>query len=214
MPTSSKTLSLLRRLRPSVKLDTSIEIEIGPEVYNPSDDSYLLLKVVDVSPEERFLEIGAGTGLLSIHAAKLGARVTAADFNPHAVECTKRNAAKNSVRIDTVKSDLFEKVQGNYDVIVFNPPYLPGATTSTSWIERAWSGGDEGSETAVKFLNDAWKHLSPGGRIFIILSSVGGLMSVLKSARERYDSEMLEEQHMFFESIYAYRFRLKTNTTR
>jgi release factor glutamine methyltransferase len=197
-----------------VKLDTSIEIDVGPEVYNPSDDSYLLLKVVDVSPEERFLEIGAGTGLLSIHAAKLGARVTAADVNPHAVECTKRNAAKNSVRIDTVKSDLFEKVQGNYDVIVFNPPYLPGATTSTSWIERAWSGGDEGSETAVKFLNDAWKHLSPGGRILIILSSVGGLMSVLKSARERYDSEMLEEQHMFFESIYAYRFRLKTNMTR
>jgi release factor glutamine methyltransferase len=197
-----------------VKLDTSIEIDVGPEVYNPSDDSYLLLKVVDVNPEERFLEIGAGTGLLSIHAAKLGARVTAADVNPHAVECTKRNAAKNSVRIDTVKSDLFEKVQGNYDVIVFNPPYLPGATTSTSWIERAWSGGDEGSETAVKFLNDAWKHLSPGGRILIILSSVGGLMSVLKSARERYDSEMLEEQHMFFESIYAYRFRLKTNMTR
>lgn len=197
-----------------MNLDTSIEIDVGPEVYNPSDDSYLLLKVVDVSPEERFLEIGAGTGLLSIHAAKVGARVTAGDVNPHAVECTKRNAAKNSVRIDTVRSDLFEKVQGNYDVIVFNPPYLPGATTSTSWIERAWSGGDEGSETAVQFLNDAWKHLSPGGRIFMILSSVGGLMSVLKSARERYDSEMLEEQHMFFESIYAYRFRLKTNTTR
>ena len=196
-----------------MKLDTSIEIEIGPEVYNPSDDSYLLLKVVDVSPEERFLEMGPGTGLLSIHAAKLGAIVTAADVNPHAVECTKRNAAKNSVRIDTFKSDLFEKVQGNYDVIVFNPPYLPGATTSTSWIERAWSGGEEGSETAVQFLNDAWKHLSPGGRIFMILSSVGGLMSVLKSARERYDSEMLEEQHMFFESIYAYRFRLKTIST-
>lgn len=197
-----------------MKLDTSIEIEIGPEVYNPSDDSYLLLKVVDVSPEERFLEMGPGTGLLSIHAAKLGAKVTAADVNPHAVECTKRNAAKNSVRIDTFKSDLFEKVQGNYDVIVFNPPYLPGAATSTSWIERAWSGGDEGSETAVQFLNDAWKHLSPGGRIFMILSSVGGLMSVLKSARERYDSEMLEEQHMFFESIYAYRFRLKTISTK
>lgn len=193
-----------------MKLDTSIEIEVGPEVYNPSDDSYLLLKVVDVSPEERFLEMGPGTGLLSIHAAKLGAIVTAADVNPHAVECTKRNAAKNSVRIDTVKSDLFEKVQGNYDVIVFNPPYLPGAATSTSWIEKAWSGGDDGSETAVQFLNDAWKHLSPGGRIFMILSSVGGLMSVLRSARERYDSEMLEEQHMFFESIYAYRFRLKT----
>jgi release factor glutamine methyltransferase len=198
-----------------VKLDASIEIDVLPEVYNPSDDSFLLLKVVDgVTSGKSFLEMGPGTGLLSIHAAKLGARVTAVDINPHAVECTIRNAARNGVRIDVIRSDLFEKVQGNYDVIVFNPPYLPGSASSTSWIERAWSGGDEGSEVAIRFLNEAWKHLSPGGSIFIILSSVGGLMSVLKSARERYDSEMLEEQHMFFESIYAYKFRLKTNATR
>ncbi len=198
-----------------MKLDASIEIDVLPEVYNPSDDSFLLLKVVDgVTSGKSILEMGPGTGLLSIHAAKLGARVTAADINPHAVECTIRNAARSGVRIEVVRSDLFEKVQGNYDVIVFNPPYLPGSASSTSWIERAWSGGDEGSEVAVRFLNEAWKHLSPGGSIFMILSSVGGLMSVLKSARERYDSEMLEEQHMFFESIYAYKFRLKTNATR
>jgi release factor glutamine methyltransferase len=198
-----------------VNLDASITIDVLPEVYNPSDDSFLLLKVVDgVAPGKSFLEIGPGTGLLSIHAAKLGARVTAADINPHAVECTVRNAARNGVRMEVVRGDLFEKIQGNFDVIAFNPPYLPGSTSSTSWIERAWSGGDEGSEIAVRFLDDAWRHLSPGGSIFMILSSVGGLMSVLKSARERYDSEMLEEQHMFFESIYAYRFRLKSDMTR
>ena len=198
-----------------MKLDASIEIDVLPEVYNPSDDSFLLLKVVDgVTSGKSLIEMGPGTGLLSIHAAKLGARVTAADINPHAVECTIRNADRNGVRIDVIGSDLFEKVQGNYDVIVFNPPYLPGSASSTSWIERAWSGGDEGSEVAIRFLSEAWKHLSPGGSIFMILSSVGGLMSVLKSARERYDSEMLEEQHMFFESIYAYKFRLKTNATR
>jgi len=198
-----------------MRLDASIEIDVMPDVYNPSDDSFLLLKVVDgVTPGKSFLEMGPGTGLLSIHAAKLGAQVTAADVSPHAVECTVRNAARNSVRLEVVRSDLFERIRGNFDVIVFNPPYLPGSASSTSWIERAWSGGDEGSEVAVRFLNDAWRHLSPGGSIFMILSSVGGLMSVLKSARERYDSEMLEEQHMFFESIYAYRFRLKTNSTR
>lgn len=192
-----------------MKVDGSIEIEVDDEVYNPSDDSYLLLRCVEVSPGQSFLEMGAGTGLVALHAAKLGAKVTAADVNPKAVECTRRNAARNGIRLEVVRSDLFEKVTGVFDVIAFNPPYLPGTASSTSWVEKAWAGGEEGSEMALEFLANAWRHLAPGGRIFMVLSSVGGLMSLLKGARERYESEMLEEKHMFFESIYAYRFKVR-----
>jgi release factor glutamine methyltransferase len=188
-----------------VRLDPSLEIDVSPDVYNPSDDSYLLLKVVDVSPDESLLEMGTGTGLVAVHAAKLGAKVTGVDINPHAVDCARRNAARNNVRLEIVRGDLFDKILGSFDVIAFNPPYLPGETTSTTWIEKAWSGGEEGSEVAIRFLRDAWRHLNPGGRIYIILSSVGGLMSVLKAAKERYGMEMLIEQHMFFESIFAYK---------
>ncbi len=192
-----------------MKVDGSIDIEVDDEVYNPSDDSYLLLRCVEVSPGQSFLEMGAGTGLVALHAAKLGAKVTAADVNPKAVECTRRNAARNGIRLEVVRSDLFEKVTGIFDVIAFNPPYLPGTASSTSWVEKAWAGGEEGSEMALEFLANAWRHLAPGGRIFMVLSSVGGLMSLLKGARERYESEMLEEKHMFFESIYAYRFKVR-----
>jgi len=192
-----------------VKFDSGIDIEVEKEVYNPSDDSYLLLKCVEVSPAESFLEMGAGSGLIALHAAKLGARVTAVDVNPHAVECARRNASRNGLRIDVVRSNLFERVDGTFDVIAFNPPYLPGTASSTSWVEKAWAGGEEGSEMAVEFLQNAWRHLAPGGRIYMVLSSVGGLMSLLKAARERYESEMLEERHMFFESIYVYKFRAR-----
>jgi len=188
-----------------VRLDPTLEIEVLPEVYNPSDDSYLLLKVVEVPPDGSLLEMGAGTGLVAVHAARLGAKVTAVDINPHAIDCARRNAARNNVRLETVRGDLFDKVPGSFDVIAFNPPYLPGETTSTTWIEKAWSGGEEGSEVAVRFLQDAWRHLNPGGRIYMILSSTGGLMSVLKAAKERYRAEMLIEQRMFFESIFAYK---------
>ncbi len=188
-----------------MRLDPTLEIDAAPDVYNPSDDSYLLLKIVEVSPAESLLEMGTGTGLVAVHAARLGAKVTAIDINPHAVECVKRNAARNNVRLEIIHGDLFDKIPGSFDVIAFNPPYLPGETTSTTWIEKAWSGGEEGSEVAVRFLRDAWKHLNPGGRIYIILSSVGGLMSVLKAAKERYSAEMLIEQRMFFESIFAYK---------
>jgi len=190
-----------------VKQDHTLDISFTSEVYNPSDDSFLLLKVMQVAPGQSFLDMGCGTGILGIHAAKLGAEVVAADVNPHAVECAKRNASANDVKIRVVESDLFSRVPGYFDVISFNPPYLPGKETSTSWIERAWSGGEEGSEVAIRFLDQAWKHLNPGGSIYMILSSIGGIMSVVRAARNHYDSEMLEEQHMFFESIYAYKLR-------
>ncbi len=193
----------------AVKLDSSIDIEIDAEVYNPSDDSYLLLKCVEVSPGQSLLEMGTGSGLIALHAARLGARVTAADVNPNAVQCARRNAARNNIRLEVVQSDLFERISGVFDVVAFNPPYLSGTASSTSWVEKAWAGGEEGSEMAVRFLEQAWRHLAPGGRIYMVLSSVGGLMSPLKAAKQRYESEMLEEKHLFFESIYIYRFRLR-----
>lgn len=190
----------------AVRLDTSIDVSESPEVYAPAEDSYLLLKVVEVRPGQTLLDMGCGTGLIGLHAAKLGAVVTASDINPHAVELARRNAARNELKLEVVESDLFEKVSGEFDVICFNPPYLPSDPGPSSWIERAWSGGTEGSEVSERFLDQAWRHLVPGGRIYMILSSLTGLRSVLKASRERYEAEMLEERHMFFESIYAYSF--------
>jgi len=195
-------LALLRHL---VILDSSIDIEVMPEVYSPSDDSYMLLRAIRLSPGQSLLEVGCGSGLIAVHAAKLGADVTAVDINPNAVECTRQNAIRNRARVLARESDLFQNVTGYFDVIAFNPPYLPTEARSTSWIEKSWSGGEEGSETAISFLKDAWRHLAPGGNVYLVLSSIGGLMSVLKAAKEKYECEMLEEMHQFFESVYTYR---------
>ncbi len=194
-----------------MKLDTGLEIDILPEVYNPSDDSYLLLDVVDILPGQSLLEMGSGAGMLAIHAAKAGALVTACDLNPIAVECTRRNAARNNVRVKAFESDLFSRVEGLFDTIAFNPPYLPGKAASTAWIEKAWSGGEDGGEITMRFLEQAWGHLGPGGGVYLILSSIGGFTSVLKAAKERYESELLAEKRMFFESIFAFRFTLRSH---
>lgn len=192
-----------------MKFDNDISVEVPPEVYEPSDDSFLLLRVADPRAGESFLEIGAGSGIVSLHAAKLGAKVTATDLSPHAVECVRRNAARNNLRVKVILSDLFDRVDGEFDVIVFNPPYLPSEGKSTSWIERSWAGGEHGSETAVRFIEQAWKHLAPGGRIYLILSSLTGVMQVLRETKERYESVMVEEKHLFFESVFAYRLVLR-----
>jgi len=190
----------------AVRLDLTIDIEMLPEVYSPSDDSYLLLDVIEVVPGSKLLDMGTGSGIIALHAAKAGARVTAVDINPSAVKCARANAFRNDLKVEVVESDLFEKVTGIYDVITFNPPYLPAEGTSSSWIEKSWSGGSDGSEVVTRFLEKAWLHLSPGGNIFVVLSSLGSLRGVLKSGRERYEGEMLAEKHMFFESIFVYRF--------
>jgi release factor glutamine methyltransferase len=155
------------------------------------------------------LELGCGTGIVALHAAKLGASVTAADISPIAIECTRRNAARNDLKVKVVRSDLFEDIRGSFDVVAFNPPYLPREGGSTSWIERSWDGGDQGSEVSVRFLEQAWKHLAPGGRAYLVLSSIGGLMSVLRAARERYEAELIAEERMFFESVYVYRLKAR-----
>lgn len=188
-----------------MKLDPSVDIDLLPEVYDPNDDSYLMLEAIEVSAEERFLDMGCGTGLIAIHAAKAGAEVVAADINPHAVNCTRRNAHKNGVRLEVVQSNLFENVDGVFDVIAFNPPYLAGDDTTTAWIERSWSGGDDGTDVVGPFLEQASRYLTPSGRIYIILSSLGGLRTLLRTAKKQYRSTMVNEKHMFFESIFAYR---------
>lgn len=196
----------------AVKVDTGIDIDTASEVYNPSDDSFLLVGVLEVSPGERLLDMGTGTGIVALHAARAGARVMAVDLNPLAVACARSNALRNDLKVDVRQSDLFENVEGLFDIITFNPPYLPEKSAPTTWMERAWSGGSDGSEVVVRFLENAWRFLAPGGRIFIILSSFGSIRTVLRTAKERYDAEMVEERHMFFESILAYRLSLKKDT--
>ena len=107
-----------------MKIDTSIKIKVNCGVYPPSEDSYLLIECIDVG-KEKVLEIGTGTGIIALHAAKNGAVVTTVDKNQKAVKNARGNAEKNGINIDIKQSDLFSSVDGMFDVIIFNPPYLP-----------------------------------------------------------------------------------------
>ena len=126
-----------------------IKLKLHPEVYEPAEDSILLLKnLIDVRDKE-VLEIGVGTGLISIACAKRGAkRVVGVDINPYAVKLAKENAKLNNVNITFFESDLFENVEGEFDVILFNPPYLPTSEDDKidSYLNYAFDGGENGRE--------------------------------------------------------------------
>ena len=74
------------------------------------------------------LDLCCGSGCIGIVLAALGgARVTAADISADALSMTERNARRNGVSLKTVQSDLFDSVEGTFDLIVSNPPYLSQA---------------------------------------------------------------------------------------
>ena len=181
-----------------MEYDPGIGIAGDPEVYPPSDDSVLLIESLDVRPGERVLEIGSGSGVVSVHCALNGCTVTAGDVNPGAVELTRRNAEANGAVVDVVLTDVYSAVEGRFDTIVFNLPYLP--VEEEGLLERAWSGGPDGLGPLPRLLEGADDHLLPGGRVVVVVSSLmdrDGLERTLAG----WDRRVLGELPLFFERL-------------
>jgi release factor glutamine methyltransferase len=154
-----------------------IKLKLHSEVYEPAEDSILLLKnLVNVKNKE-VLEIGVGTGLISIACAKKGAKkVVGVDINPYAVKLAKENAKLNNVDVLFFESDLFENVNGKFDIILFNPPYLPTSEDDKieSYLNYAFDGGKNGREILDRFIDNLPKYLKKGGVAQILQSSLTG----------------------------------------
>lgn len=153
--------------------------DVPESVYYPREDSLLLAKAIenlDLHDKTAF-EIGCGCGFLSILMAKTGANVTAVDINPVAVEITKKNAKANKVTLEARKSDLFLDIEGKFELIIFNPPYLP---TEEGEDDKTYAGGTSGRETIERFIADVKKHLVPNGAVLIVISSLTGEAETIK----------------------------------
>ncbi len=125
-----------------------MRIERCPGVYEPEDDSYLLMAIEEV--RGRVIEIGCGTGIVGLSYAASGASVTLVDISESAVRCATRNATENGLQVKVIRSDMFSAIRGRFDYAIFNPPYLP----STPPNDPAWSGGKKGNEMTTRFLRE------------------------------------------------------------
>ena len=83
-----------------MRLDSELAIEECEDVYPPREDTYLLIECIEPKAGQRILEMGCGSGLISLHCAKLGAIVVAADINPKAVACTLANFQRNHLQAE------------------------------------------------------------------------------------------------------------------
>jgi release factor glutamine methyltransferase len=184
-----------------MRFDPDIEIVCDGGVYEPAEDSRMMVESVEVEPGDRVFEVGCGSGIVALHCAKAGADVTASDISPEAVLCARDNASRNKLKIRAAEGDMMEAASGEYDVIIFNPPYLPEGGAD----DPRWTGGRSGIEAAIRFLEQCGRHLAVGGRVYTIASSLAGRREFEEAAeRLGYDRRIVNEKRIFFEELAVY----------
>ncbi len=170
-------------------------------VYEPGEDSYIILDYIKkYGNNKKVLDMGCGSGILGIQAAMLNSDVTAVDLNPLALRLTKKNAESNNVKIRVIYSDLFEFVpEEKYDLIIFNPPYLPEDPIVK---DIDLTGGLYGYETTLKFLELAQHYMAKNSNIILAISSLSQPDIVFEKLKElKYDYNILKEEKFAWEKL-------------
>jgi methylase of polypeptide subunit release factors len=149
-------------------------IVVFPQVYVPFDQSIvdLLDENLDIVPGDTVLDMGTGTGVLALLAAKKGAKlVVATDILEQAV----LNARENARRLGLEGSievrgpcDLFEYVEEKFDSVIFNPPWIRGSAKSV--YEGAQY--DKFGDIIERFLSGVEAHLEEDGSIYLFYSDI------------------------------------------
>jgi release factor glutamine methyltransferase len=152
-----------------------------PGVLKPPSDTWLLAGQMLAEPVPQggsVLDLCAGTGLLAVLAAREHrADVVAVDISRRAILNTLINASLNGLTVTAIRGDLFAPLDGRrFDLIVSNPPYLPSANGSprSHSSARAWDAGPSGRDYLDRICREAPAHLSPGGSLLLVHSSVCG----------------------------------------
>ncbi len=128
------------------------------------------LDACELAPDTAVLDMGTGSGVCALSAARRARRVVAVDVSPAAVRCARLNALVNDLdeRVDVREGDLFAALAGErFDLVLFNPPFLIG--TPKDHRDAAWRS----EEAARRFAAGLAEHLEPGGTALVLLSSFG-----------------------------------------
>jgi len=173
------------------------------KVYEPAEDSYLLMGTIEntvrKSPRKNLkaLDVGTGSGILAKRMKELlpKGKVFALDIDRNAAKAVKRD-------VQVVLSDLFSGIRGTFDLIVFNPPYLPADMFPP---ELQTIGGKKGYETINRFIQELPKHLKKEGKCLFVISSLtrpGEVEECLK--KHGLSWEITDEKKLSFETLYVY----------
>jgi release factor glutamine methyltransferase len=156
-----------------------------PGVFAPRSDSWLLAAVGRREPlpaGARVLELCSGPAFAGVASARGRGSLTAVDVSRRAVVNARVNGWLNGVSVIARRGDLFEAVgDQRFDLILANPPYVPGPPAPERGPARAWDAGEDGREVVDRICADAASHLLPGGVVLLVHSDIIGAETTLEA---------------------------------
>ena len=156
-----------------------MELKVDERVLIPRPETEELVELIlteNAKPNQSVLDIGTGSGAIALALAKNRPDwlVTASDISPDALNLASENASLQDLKISFKKSDCFEEIAENYDIIVSNPPYISRADESEVGLNVLHSephlalfAEEDGLAIYRKIAQEAKNHLREGGKIYL-----------------------------------------------
>lgn len=148
-----------------------LELVLEEGVFPPSTNGSFVARKMVINPGEKVADVGTGTGIIAILAAKLGGIVVGTDISFDSVRLAKNNSILNKVSCNFFKTEYLDSFQEKFDVIIAN---LPQDIVPRKYVKNIGndlfetiSGGEQGNKHIIKFLKKAKKYMHSNTRLYL-----------------------------------------------
>ncbi len=170
------------------------DLTVGPATFRPSTISMLLASALEIEADSVVVDVGCGSGVLAIVAAKLGARkVYGIDAASDTIAVGTANAVAQGVSEVTefYEGDLFDPLPDHVqaDVVIGDVSGIPDELAEASgWFPSGLAGGVSGAELPMRMLEEAKRLLRRGGKLFLPTGTLQDEQSILDKAKSIFGS--------------------------
>jgi release factor glutamine methyltransferase len=191
----AKTFARGTEFRKVTVQGTDIDLEVNEHIFPPSVNGSFYAASIKVNAGETVIDIGTGSGVLGIFAAKVGAMVSATDVDGYAIEVAGRNASLNKVEVEFSRGTLFAALDKKFDVILAN---LPNEIIHQTYLDEVgeelantFDGGERGNEHILGLLKVAKKHMHAKSRLYLPVHTLTDYHETLRRAVANYTARLV-----------------------